>query len=237
MTAGTLFDKTRKPLRSWFHVAWEITNAKQGVNALTMRHRLGLRSYQTAWSWLHKFRRAMVRPDRDRLTGEVEVDEAYVGGEETVCLLGLASCLALKRRPGGREGRSVDAAERTELTPVIVELFTSQGCSSCPPAVDDELLSSLERNQPLLVAGAWIIPLGMHVDYWNHLGWRDPFSSKQFSARQTHHYAHQAYVHAALEAPDRAGPGAAVLPASGTEFTFRYNRRTARARVLLSTGF
>ena len=45
VTAGTLFDKTRKPLRSWFHVAWEITNAKQGVNALTMRHRLGLRSY------------------------------------------------------------------------------------------------------------------------------------------------------------------------------------------------
>ena len=83
VTAGTLFDKTRKPLRSWFHVAWEITNAKQGVNALTMQHRLGLRSYQTAWSWLHKFRRAMVRPDRDRLTGEVEVDEAYVGGEET----------------------------------------------------------------------------------------------------------------------------------------------------------
>ncbi len=83
VTAGTLFDKTRKPLRSWLHVAWEITNAKQGVNALTIQHRLGLRSYQTAWSWLHKFRRAMVRPDRDRLAGEVEVDEAYVGGEET----------------------------------------------------------------------------------------------------------------------------------------------------------
>ena len=82
VTAGTLFEKTRKPLRSWLHVAWEITNAKQGVNALTLQHRLGLRSYQTAWSWLHKFRRAMVRPDRDRLAGAVEVDEAYVGGEE-----------------------------------------------------------------------------------------------------------------------------------------------------------
>ena len=102
-----------------------------------------------------------------------------------VCLLGLASCLALTQ--AGRP--PLRAAERTELTPVIVELFTSQGCSSCPPA--DELLSSLERNQP--VAGAWIIPLGLHVDYWNHLGWRDPFSSKQFSARQ------KAYVHA-LEA-------------------------------------
>ena len=102
-----------------------------------------------------------------------------------VCLLFLASVLALTQ--AGRP--PVGAAERTELTPVIVELFTSQGCSSCPPA--DELLSSLERNQP--VAGAWIISLSMHVDYRNHLGWRDPFSSKQFSARQ------KAYVHA-LEA-------------------------------------
>ena len=99
-----------------------------------------------------------------------------------VCLLFLASVLALTqaRRP------PVRAAERTELTPVVVELFTSQGCSSCPPA--DELLSSLERNQP--VAVAWIIPLSMHVDYWNRLGSRDPFSSKQLSARQ------EGYVHA-----------------------------------------
>lgn len=79
-TAGTIFAGTRSPLTLWFAAAWYITNQKSGVSALGLQRALGLGSYETAWAWLHKFRRAMVRPGRDKLTGEVEVDESYVGG-------------------------------------------------------------------------------------------------------------------------------------------------------------
>lgn len=82
VTAGTIFHKTRKPLRLWFQVMGWITAQKSGASALGLQRIVGLGSYQTAWAWLHKLRRAMVRPGRDRLTGEMEVDETYVGGVE-----------------------------------------------------------------------------------------------------------------------------------------------------------
>lgn len=78
VTAGTIFDKTRTQLRVWFAGAWYVTNQKQGVSALGLQRVLGLGSYQTAWTMLHRFRRAMVRPDRDKLKGHVEIDETHL---------------------------------------------------------------------------------------------------------------------------------------------------------------
>ena len=88
--AGTIFQDTRKPLPLWFRVMWHVTSQKYGANALGIQRLLDISSYETAWAWLHKLRRAMVRPGRDKLSGRVEVDETYVGTDE-----------------GGQRGRAV----------------------------------------------------------------------------------------------------------------------------------
>jgi len=80
VTAGTIFERTRKPLVIWFRAIWWVTSQKNGASAKGVQRVLGLGSYETAWTWLHKLRRAMVRPGRDRLSGCVDVDETYVGG-------------------------------------------------------------------------------------------------------------------------------------------------------------
>jgi transposase-like protein len=82
VTVGTIFQDTRTPLPVWFRAVWYVTSQKTGTSASSIQRILGLRSYQTAWTWLHKLRRAMVRPSRDKLRGRVEVDETFVGGED-----------------------------------------------------------------------------------------------------------------------------------------------------------
>ncbi len=109
VTAGTIFDKTRTALRVWFAAAWYVTSQKQGVSALGLQRVLGLGSYQTAWAMLHRFRRAMVHPDRELLNGTVEIDETY---------------LALRR---GIRAKSRAKASELVVIVVAVEILQPKG--------------------------------------------------------------------------------------------------------------
>lgn len=95
ITAGTIFHRSKKPMVLWFKAMWYITNQKYGANALGLMRVLQLGGYQTAWEWLHKLRRAMVRPGREMLSGTVQVDETYLGGKRS------------GKRGRGAEGKTV----------------------------------------------------------------------------------------------------------------------------------
>jgi transposase-like protein len=80
LLAGTIFEQTKTGLARWFLAIFLVTSSKGGISAMELKRQMGFGSYQTAWSWLHKIRRAMVRPERTRLSERVEADETYVGG-------------------------------------------------------------------------------------------------------------------------------------------------------------
>lgn len=130
---GTVFERSRLPLSLWFRAMWHVTNQKNGASALTIQRLLGLGSYQTAWAWLHKLRRAMVRPGRDRLEGMVEADESYLGGEKPGKrgrgAHGKALVLlAVQLQPGDEIGRirlvRVPDASGQSLVPALATMVT-----------------------------------------------------------------------------------------------------------------
>lgn len=106
VTRGTIFDKTRTPLTTWFEAAWHMTTPKNGLSAKTLQRTLGT-SYRTAWKMLHKYRIAMVRSEREQLTGIVEIDESLVGGIDH----------------GGKRGRGSDKA----IVVIAVEIEEPMG--------------------------------------------------------------------------------------------------------------
>jgi len=148
-------------------------------------------------------------------------------------ILGAALIVLLSSRGGGAPAPRV---------PVLVELFTSEGCSSCPAA--DLLLAALQREQP--IAAADIVAVGLHVDYWDRLGWKDRFSSSAFTERQQHYsrifgedrvYTPQMVVDGQAEfvGTDRAAAERAVTAAAGRpHLPLRVSARSAAESVRLT---
>lgn len=226
VTAGTMFDKTRTPLRTWFAAAWYLTNQKYGVSALGLQRVLGLGGYQTSWAMLHRFRRAMVRPGREPLNGKVEVDESYVGMRDPRKLLKAAKLKSHTSR---------------SLVAIAVELQEPKGFGRIrlrrvPAASETYLLP--------FVCGAVEPGARVHTD-----------GSPAYRSLSKHGYVHHPRVHLGSDDPAHVSmPGVhrvasllkrwllgthqgAVQPAQLDyyldEFTFRFNRRTSRSRGLL----
>ena len=219
VTAGTIFEGTRKPLTLWFRAMWWMVNQKPGVSALGLQRALGLGSYQTAWVWLHKLRRAMVRPGRDRLRGRVEVDETFVGGTQK----------------GGKRGRG---AERKEIVIIAVEVHEPKGLGRTrmrrvPDASGASLVSFVCDN---IESGSEVL-----TDGWQ--GYNDVpkhgYTRIKTNLSDSGDPAHVVMpgVHRIASLLKRWLLGTHQGAVSGKhldhyldEYTFRFNRRTSRSR-------
>ena len=214
VTCGTLFENTRKPLRLWFQAIWYVVNQKNGVSALGLQKALGLGSYHTAWEWLHKLRRAMVRPGRNKLSGLVEMDETFIGGVRS------------GKRGRGAEGKVLVliAVEITGETMGRIRLSTIPNASS--ESIKEATLQMVAPESTihtdgwdgyniLAVHGYFHVPTP-HV---NASGDATPMAHRVISLLKRWWLG----THQGAISPDH-------LPYYLDEFTFRFNRRTSRSR-------
>jgi ISXO2-like transposase domain len=220
LTAGTIFHRTRTPLLSWFAAIWFVTSQKNGISAQGLQRVLGFGSYETAWAWMHKLRRAMVRPDREQLAGVVEVDETFVGGV-SIGRLGASSdkvpvMVAVEKVNGGRRlGRvRLEVAER----PATLEL--------------------VEFAQRMIVPGSTIRTDGaMMMRRLSKLGYTHEYATG-YNAPDPNAVLPGVHLVASLLKRWLTGTlhyavADHQLPYYLVEYTFRFNRRTARSRGLL----
>ena len=221
VTSGTLLEGTRKPLRVWLQAAWYVTNQKLGVSALGLKRIMGFGSYQTAWAWLHKLRRAMVRPGRDALQGRVEVDETFVGGSET-----------------GVRGRQLKGKA---LVVIAIETLSPKGFGRVrlrvlPDATGPTLLgfvNDVVRPGSLVVTDGWRGYDGLKAHGYRHE--RHPLMGRKEPAHVVLPGPHRiaSLLKRWLLGTHQGAVGHEHLDYYLDEYTFRFNRRQSRARGLL----
>ena len=218
VTVGTVFQDTRTPLRVWFQAMWWLTTQKNGASALGLQRVLGLRKYQTAWTWLHKLRSAMVRPGRELLNGRVEVDETYLGGLEE-----------------GHPGRGTQ--NKALIVVAVEEVGKRSGrirLSVIKSASAENLLGFIQAN---------IAPEStVHTDGWkgysglSKLGYTHEVCVIRTSkAHDLLPRAHRviSLLKRWLLGTHQGSVGYKHLDYYLDEFTFRFNRRTSKSRGML----
>jgi len=217
VTAGTVFHRTRKPLTMWFRLIWWVTSLKTGASALGMQRVLGLRSYETAWTWLHKLRRAMVRPGRDRLSGRVEVDETYVGASEK----------GLRGRKTQKKALIVVAAQEdgSRIGRIRMRRIPDASARSLEPFIED----AIEPGSVVHTDG-WEGYVGLGKKGYPHevtvLAQRKESASELLP--RVHHVV--GLLKTWLAGTLHGAVSHEHLDYYLDEFTFRFNRRTSRSR-------
>ncbi len=218
VTAGTIFHRSRKPTRDWLDAIWHLCGQKNGGSALGLLHTAGFGSYHTAWEWLHRIRRAMVLPGRTKLSGEVEVDETFIGGVRS-----------------GKRGRG--AACKT-LVLIAVEVHgTVLGrvrLAVVPDATAGSLLAAVDE---LVAAGSNVV-----TDGWTGYAGLPQRGYKHTISRPTPQVGRNLLpkAHRVASLLKRwflgtlqGSVGKARLQSYLDEFVFRFNRRSSGSRGLL----
>jgi transposase-like protein len=217
---GTIFEQTKSGLAKWFLAIYLVTSSKGGISAMELQRQMGFGSYQTAWSWLHKIRRAMVRPDREPLSERVEADETYVGGSKP-----------------GKPGRA--AAGKT-LVAGAVESGRGKARGRRLGRLRLAVVADASGNSlEAFLAAAVAKPAVVTTDGWSGYG--------GLSVKGYDHEAHNlsSWGDAVLRLPaihlvfslakrwllgtHHGAVGKKHLPAYLDEFVFRFNRRTAKS--------
>lgn len=219
--AGTIFQDTRKPLKSWFTAIWWITTQKNGASAKGLQQILGLKSYQTSWTWLHKIRSAMVIPGRENLSGCVEVDETYIGGV----------------RKGGKPGRG---SENKALVNIAVELKENDRpgrirmgiiADASKASLQDFIVSTISPGSEIITDG-WSGYAGLEK-----IGYRHTVIAETADINNDNALPHVHLVVSLLKrwilGTHQGNMSKKHLPYYLDEFTFRFNRRKAKYRGLL----
>ena len=219
-TRGTIFDKTRTPLTTWFETAWHMTTAKNGLSAKTLQRTLGT-SYRTALIMLHRYRIAMVRSEREQLSGIVEIDESLVGGVDH----------------GGKRGRGADKA----IVVIAVEVKDPMGFGRVrmrhiPNASGDELVPFVCA---VVTPGAIV-----QTDGWGgynelqqngYVHQKKVLSSSDDPAHVSMPGVHRiaSLLKRWILGTHQGSVSVEHLQSYLEEFTFRFNRRTSHSRGLV----